>query len=388
VKHDFVIPNQSFPTGKVQVEVIDCERLLWSFRDQWSFLFQEADLKHPFGSFDWTWHWWRHMPAGHPLISHRLQIYTFWFYGKLVGIIPLFMTCFGRFIGGGLRFLRPIGSDQNLTEIRPFLFLKGFETQIAESFDFYIMHRRNRWHFFQSPDIPVLTDRLSKAPSRRLLECFVIDIQLNWEDFYASRKRNMKEAIRKCYNAPLRHGIELDFEVTDEPKEIMQQLPDFYRLHERRSAQIGGVSHPNYFFSRKNREFVEICVKCFRDTKPILFSLKHDGKVVASRMGFVMNRGIYLYFSGVDLDYARLSVSTRLVVEVIKYAQKCGLEKIHLSTGRDQSKLRWGPEIETFHNYFTMCHKLNAPIIKDLIYRIRALKKKSDLRVLGVSEIL
>jgi CelD/BcsL family acetyltransferase involved in cellulose biosynthesis len=68
-----------------------------------------------------------------------------------------------------------------------------------------------------------------------------------------------------------------------------------------------------------------------------------DGEVVASRIGFVLDDSLYLYFSGYLPKMSRYSVMTTCTVEAIKWAIAKGFQTINLSTGRDQSKLRWRP---------------------------------------------
>ena len=73
-----------------------------------------------------------------------------------------------------------------------------------------------------------------------------------------------------------------------------------------------------------------------------IFQLWVDDKLVATRIGFVMSDTLYLYYSGWDPAYGRYSVMTTLLAEVIQYAIAQGLKHVHLSTGVDVSKTRWG----------------------------------------------
>ena len=52
---------------------------------------------------------------------------------------------------------------------------------------------------------------------------------------------------------------------------------------------------------------------------------------------------LYLYFSGYDPSWRKYGVMTLLVTETIKWAIEHGLQRVNLSTGNDQSKLRWKP---------------------------------------------
>jgi hypothetical protein len=65
--------------------------------------------------------------------------------------------------------------------------------------------------------------------------------------------------------------------------------------------------------------------------------------VVATRIGFVVGRSLYLYYSGFDPRWSKYSVMTTTVVEAIKYAIGEGLNALNLSPGTDVSKTRGSP---------------------------------------------
>jgi hypothetical protein len=65
--------------------------------------------------------------------------------------------------------------------------------------------------------------------------------------------------------------------------------------------------------------------------------------VVASRIGFELGTTLYLYYSGWDTRFAQYSVMTTLLAETIQHAIGRGLSTVHLSTGKDVAKTRWGP---------------------------------------------
>jgi CelD/BcsL family acetyltransferase involved in cellulose biosynthesis len=74
-----------------------------------------------------------------------------------------------------------------------------------------------------------------------------------------------------------------------------------------------------------------------------IFQIEIGGQVVATRIGFVLGRELYLYYSGYDVQWGRFSVMTTVVAEAIKWAIGERLAIVHLSTGHDVSKLRWDP---------------------------------------------
>ena len=57
-----------------------------------------------------------------------------------------------------------------------------------------------------------------------------------------------------------------------------------------------------------------------------------------------------MYYTGYDPAWKTYSVMTVLVAETFKWAFAHGVERINLSTGRDQSKMRWKPREVLFRD--------------------------------------
>jgi CelD/BcsL family acetyltransferase involved in cellulose biosynthesis len=367
----------------MEMTLVDTVEELLALRRDWQEIHTDAEVNHPFSSFDWTWFWWAYMRPKSIFSNQKLQVMVFSHRGKIVGIVPFFLTTFNLLLGG-IQFLRPIGSDHNLTEIRPFLAVRGYSKQILQKLEMFLHQHRDQWHILRTPDMPLESVMIKDAKQRTLIEEYVLDIRAPWETFKKTRSRNMKEALRKCYNAPRRYQIFLDFEAVDLPDAIIAHLPDFFKLHQLRAAQAAGIRHPDYFSTQRARSFLSACIHGFVDTKPIFFLLRDGQGVIAARLGFVVNKSLYLYFSGIDPQYAHLSIGTRLVAEIIQFAQNYGLEKIHLSTGKDSSKLRWGPDVHFSYTYVDVSPRFSGRVFRDVLFSIRNLKKRSDLTLMGL----
>jgi CelD/BcsL family acetyltransferase involved in cellulose biosynthesis len=111
-----------------------------------------------------------------------------------------------------------------------------------------------------------------------------------------------------------------------------------------RSRAPFAPEHPDVFAAERSRSFLREYLAYASETgSAVLFELLVDGEVVASRIAFVLGDSLYLYFSGYHPRMSRYSVMTTCTMEAIKWAIKTGFKTINLSTGRDQSKLRWRP---------------------------------------------
>jgi CelD/BcsL family acetyltransferase involved in cellulose biosynthesis len=166
-----------------------------------------------------------------------------------------------------------------------------------------------------------------------------------WEQLRASRPRNLKESLRRCYNSLKRDGHTFELDVARAPLDIPAALERFLELHAARSMAEGFVAHGNVFEDPSSRGFfLDVCGRFAQRDAVRIFELCIAGRVVASRVGFALGSTLYLYFSGYDLAWARYSVMTTTVAEAIRYAFANGFAFVHLSTGTDESKLRWRPE--------------------------------------------
>jgi CelD/BcsL family acetyltransferase involved in cellulose biosynthesis len=260
------------------------------------------------------------------------------------------MICTFGIVGAQIfRYIRPLGAS--LGEIRTLLALPGHEDAVLSHWlqlaagrrfgatMYEIIARREHLQALSTTkhDLQLLRERE--------IPIYVIEPGPSWDAYRASRKRNIKESLRHCYNSLARQGWQAELHVVTEPSEVITNLPQFYALHSARANASMNVFHPDYFLASENRDFLEDFIRSFpgKTTQTYLFSLHIEGKPVAMRLGFMMGQELYLYCSGFDLSYARHSVMTTLLAEVIKWAIAQAIPRINLSTGQDVSKTRWGP---------------------------------------------
>jgi len=109
-----------------------------------------------------------------------------------------------------------------------------------------------------------------------------------------------------------------------------------------------------------------------------MFELEVDGKVLASRMAFLLGDELYLHFSGYDLDWRKHGIMTTLMCECFKWAIERGIKIVNLAKGKDASKTRWRSRESAFHDALLMSPTRRG----SLTYNLRKTKK----RVVSVSE--
>ena len=329
---------------------------------EWRALEESARPMSPFSTYDWARAWWRHLRHSSLGVRDRLDLRALRSPGgALIGVAPLIATYRPRFGAFAIRQLHYVGPDRNLTELRGALARPGCALQAHATLLDDLNASARSWDFLTLSDVPGALDlegairaRFGNIVAVRETPAFHLSLPARWSDFKAGLGRNIKESLRRCSNAPKRDGIDLRFEVVTERAAVALALDEFVRLHAARAESEARVRHHNVFAAPSARRFlVDVCERFAARGAFRLFRIRVHGETVAARIGFVLGDSLYLYYSGYDPAFARYSVMTTVVAEAIQHAIEQGLKTVHLSTGRDVSKLRWSP-VETIHREITV----------------------------------
>ena len=266
--------------------------------------------------------------------------------GACVAIVPLLRTrrTFGP---GSVVSLDILGPDKALTEIRLPLIEPGYAASVTQAVVRELANIGNwdwlEWWNLDVSSVAVLQARGDLRPLQPLPH-YVLSLPESWDVLRKGLKRNIRESLRHCYNSLKRDGLEFDFVAVSEPSAVHAALQTFLELHAQRAAMTDTVAHANHFAGRIARDFLfDVCGRLAACGKVRVFQLIIGGKVVATRIGFVVDDSLYLYYSGYDPALAKYSIMTTTVAEILKYAIAEKLRIVNFSTGKDNSKLRWGP---------------------------------------------
>jgi CelD/BcsL family acetyltransferase involved in cellulose biosynthesis len=157
--------------------------------------------------------------------------------------------------------------------------------------------------------------------------------------------------------------------VADSVDSVQPALERFFALHDARAQRSDTIHHFNIFSTAEAQRFLADVCRRFAERGALrIFQLVIDEKVVAVRIGFVVNDVLYLYYSGYDPAFARYSVMTTTVAEAIQYAIRHGFAQVNLSTGNDVSKARWEPTERVTRHALLMSSSRRAKIT-DRMYR-------------------
>jgi len=319
---------------------------------EWGTLEASLQPRTPFTSPLWNLLWWKHFRVDGAWVRDELFVHTVRNeFNELIAVAPMMLTSRPAFGPLRVRGLQLLGADENVTELRSVIARSEDLSEVLAALSAYFRATADGWDWLQWGGIPdnaqsrELLQRAGRIQWGRVVPNYYLPLQGSWEEFKSGLSRNMKEALRKCYNSLKRAGHEFTFRAVSQPAEVAAALATFFELHAERSRATTLPPHANVFARPAARDFLlEYAQRMAERDQLRIFQLEVGGEVVATRVGFVLGQDLYLYYSGYRVTWAQHSVMTTVVAESIKWAIQQGLRGVDLSTGRDLSKLRWKPE--------------------------------------------
>jgi CelD/BcsL family acetyltransferase involved in cellulose biosynthesis len=368
----------------VTVEVASRLETLQALQPEYEHLQQVSSNTLPFALHAWHMAWCKQFLNIQRHIDMQMLIHVVRHDGACVAVVPLMRT---RRSFGPLQITSVdlLGADPGVTEIRVPLIAHGFERRAATAVYSSIASACEphwvQWAGITGDFGAALADQ---APLRwqTPVTDYILDLPPSWGDLKARLKRNIRESIRHGYNSLKREGLCPELHVAEKGPELSAALERFLQLHSLRASRGDTISHPDVFASRAARSFLEeICKQLGPQGMMRVFELKVGSTVVATRMGFVIGKALYLYYSGYDPAWSKYGVMTTTVVETIKYAIACGLTQMNLSPGTDVSKTRWAPRMIQYPQATQVSPSLVSQLAWEM-YR-RARENDGQAAVLG-----
>ena len=330
---------------------------------EWDALDAQIHPRTPFTSRLWNALWWKNMRRAGFAVRDELRCYAVRdARGELIAVAPMMLSSRPGFGLLRVRELQFFGADANMTEIRG-LVCRPEHTALVTSALLDTVRRENAgwgWAYFSGVRM-FDADGGTSAPIpglewTRHVPCHFLRVDRPWDDFKSRLPRNMKEALRKCYNSLKRDGIGFKFEVVRNLEQCNQALADFFRLHSQRSAcESAAVPHADIFCQPRARAFLGEYVRDMACADRLrVFQIRIGGQIAAMRIGFQFGDEVYLYYSGYDSRWRKYSLMTTVVAEAIRWCIEQQVAIVNLSTGTDPSKTRWRPE-HTLHSEGVAC---------------------------------
>jgi CelD/BcsL family acetyltransferase involved in cellulose biosynthesis len=335
---------------------------------EWEQLDEQMHPRTPFTSPLWISLWWKHFRRRNVKFWDLLHIHIVRdAKGKLVAVAPLMKSCFP-----GVPFVRVIqflGNDPALTEIRGVICRPKDQDSVIKVLTEYFMLQQSKWDVFRwnglhrnASDYDFLADGC-KFIERGHVPDYTIELPRSWDVLTARVSSNMRKNLRKTYELLERDGFRFAVNVVEHRGDIQSAVGRFLTLHAARSETSDMIYHPRRFAKPRERAFlVEYLDRMAEQGQLRVFELRINRETVASRLTFLFGTELYMYYSGYDPSWRKYGVMTLLVSEIIKWAIDHDLQRINLSTGNDQSKLRWRPREIVYNNFLQISPTLHGKL--------------------------
>lgn len=352
---------------------------------EWDALHARISPSLPFTSPGWNTLWWKHHRSNSLFARDELCLIVVRdAQNALIAVAPLMSTLRPSVGPARTQALRYFGADPNVTEIRGMVCEPCHEAAALEAVLACLKKDYPAADWIELGAVRQATwEKASRILAERSgtsvqnIDGYHLDLPSSWEELRASRSRNIKESIRRCYNSLKRDGLMPELRVVETADDVPAALHTFFRLHAIRSLATNTVVHGNVFAMAKDRAFLsEYALHCARRGELRIFQLLIAGEVVATRVAFLRNNQIYLYYSGYDLKWSKYSIMTTLVIEAVKWSIRHRFTLLHLSTGTDVSKLRWGPTATRYVASTLVTRTWSAQLSFDIYQRAARVRRR------------
>jgi CelD/BcsL family acetyltransferase involved in cellulose biosynthesis len=337
-------------------DALDIQRLpgpdaLDQLASEWEVLDKYTFPRTPFTSPAWIGLWWEHFRRRRGFFHDEFFCHVIRDGGgTLVAIAPLMRSYVPGLGPPAVRVVQFFGTDPALTELRGVICRPEDHTKVIHALVGHFVRRPGEWDVFRWNGLHhavsaynSLLSRCEFIPRYERTD-YIIELPRSWDELKARVSANMRKNLRKAYEFLERDGFGFVLRVAERPDDVQAALDRFLTLHAARSEAAGMIDHPNRFATSRARAFlVDYLHHLAARGQLRIFELDIGGKIVASRLTFVFEADLYTYFAGYDPAWKQYSVMTILVSEIIKWAVSHGMKRVNLSTGTDQSKLRWKP---------------------------------------------
>lgn len=341
-----------------EVSTIETFAELESVLAEWSELHRAAGSGSPFEHPSWAATWARSFVGDGDLMSVAVRDRRG---GKLVGFAPFYRRRHSSFAAGAT-CVQPLGmgAGHALTEVSEILCAPGLTSKVLPA---VIGHLEDvpGWNWLQltlGPEqgwlVPQwLRDRASSSVLHRGVRPCVLfrGLPPTRPELVTALKRNVRESLRRGVNRT-RKIDGFDLRVVSSPDEVEEALAVVAGLHHQRAALSGKVSHSDLVADLDQQRFLRQAAGYLAadGLARVHLAAVGDRKVAGL---LVMSDGStdYVSLTGLDPVYWDLNLNTLLIFEALVAAGERGRTSMNLSTGPDVSKLRWSPEIATYHDF-------------------------------------
>jgi CelD/BcsL family acetyltransferase involved in cellulose biosynthesis len=344
-----------------------------ALRPEWEQLY-EAGHQNPFNDPGWLLAWARaYVPA-----DEDLWVVTVRRDGRLVGVLPCYRAMLGRH-GVAFRSIQLFGCliTSGITELpspltHPDEDPRGVtRTALRYLIDRAAVDARAHWiEVTLDRDVPWLEAQwfrpssasehpptiMTKAPRA------VVTLPLPAAPEPLVLKRNVKESVRRARNRLTKSGKPWSVRAVTGKEEVSTAFETLRVLHTARSALTGKEAHMNSLTGVAAEFLRNAVVDLAGRGRAAIYQLELDGAVIAAQLVLTNPHASYLSVSGLTAEAWAYSPMALIIHTVATDAIARGAERLHLSAGPDEAKLRWSEQVDYYPQFLVVPPTVGARV--------------------------
>lgn len=310
---------------------------------EWDFLLEKSSFPQPFFTPTWYKVWLSHF--GNP---PEVKVYSVREDNTQILGLGIFKEENGH---GQKRRISLLGS-LDVWDYRDFIIFAGKEKEFLENFINFFCE--SPWDVLELNGIsefsPTFKNLFNIKQSKDLLLSkeveeisLYIDLPASWEEFLANLKGKERHELRRKIRR-LQREEDFSVETFRESASPLEEIEKFFALHRKSSKDKAEFMTPRMesFFRDLAKEFHQ------RGWLDLAF-LKIGRREAAAFFSFNFHDTYYLFNSGYDPEYGRLSPGIVLAAHSIQEAIKRGKKRFNFLRGREDYKYRLGGQEEKIY---------------------------------------
>jgi CelD/BcsL family acetyltransferase involved in cellulose biosynthesis len=304
----------------MKIEVVSTKQAFFSLADQWNSLLKKSSTDQVYLTHEWFHCWWNAFGNDkRPLILIIKEK------DQVIGIAPLLVTTVNY-----RNVFKIKEVDFWVNEVSPridFICHSGDERMVIEAIIEYLLKNTQIWDVFKFAKIPensimldilrkILSDRQVTFKIDKSVQSPFLNINTDWETYYASRTPKFRKGLRNKINRIQKQGA-CQIEKICDPEKLIEMLPVIYDISSRSWKQ-----HVNTSFStdKKQTLFYRELTEIGGDQGWInIWLLKYSGEYIAFEYHLVYGETIHVLRGDYDEAFKTISPGSCLEYYIIKH---------------------------------------------------------------------
>ncbi len=316
---------------------------LQNLADEWNALLQESASHVPFLRYEYLKTWWTFLGGGEWRNGDLYTIVSRDSDNRLVGIAPLFLTKNKQ----GKSALMFLGSHE-ISDYLDFIARPADLPAFIEAvFDHLSSQEAPQWQVLDfynlletSPSLPILeqvTLRKGWSFSREKQQhCPVIPLPGDWEAYLAGIDKKQRHEIRRKLRRAEESEVPVDWYIVQDGAVLESETDELFRL-------MAQDTEKRSFLNEAMRAQLQAIIKtAFEHGWLQLAFLVVGGEKAAAYLNFDYDNCIWVYNSGLDLNFGAYSPGWVLLGYLLQWANEHGRQSFDFMRGDEEYKYRFG----------------------------------------------